>query len=373
MTTPAQPPPGTQQQLDQFLVHAAELYALEQLASKMAVGPLRKQVQGVWRKAAALWVGMFGALDNPATPERHGEYLAAVRKEIAAVEPRVAGPLAEYVDKALAMGVQHAADVIQVRVIKPAAPPVPAAGIPEQQRPEPIRPGRGPRRDWPTVDLDPVLSDTTTAILGSLDPDLQQQLIKAEHAIESVSGDRYSHVTDALVETQKTVTAADRATTVVVNEAANTGSDQLAEKLGAARLWIAERNACVHCLAYAGEVAPAGGSFPVGLTFGKKPLVPWPDPNVLPGCPLHPNCRCRTTPWLGHVEGAPGPSLPEVLKREAQRSILTGWRTETESEGARVDAAARLLRRGTTLPKSVQQRARQAVKRGRFNAIPRRK
>lgn len=371
MTTPAQPPP----ELEQFLTHAAELYALEKLASKTAVGPLRKQVQGVWRKAAALWVSMFGALDNPATPERHGEYLAAVRREIAGVSPDVAGPLAEYVDKALAMGVQHAADEIRVRVTKPAEPPVaaPALGIPGQPRPEPIRPGRGARRDWPTVDLDPALPDTTTAILDRLDRDLQQQLTKAENAIESVSGDLYSDVTDALAETQKTVTVADRAATVVVNEAANAGSDQLAEKLGAARLWIAERNACVHCLAYAGEVAPAGGSFPVGLTFGKKPLVPWPDPNVLPGCPLHPNCRCRTTPWLGHVEGAPGPSLPEVLKREAQRSILTGWRTETESERARVDAAARLLRRGTTLPKSVQQRARQAVKRGRFNAFPRRK
>lgn len=369
MTTPA-PPPATQQRLDQFVTHAAELYALEKLASKTAVGPLRKQVQGVWRAAALLWVQMFGALDNRATPERHGEFLAAVRREIAAVDPRVAEPLAEYVDKALALGVKHAADEVGVRVTKPSGP-TPAAGLPNQARPEPIRPGRGARRDLPTVDLDPVLPGTTTAILDSLDRDLQQQLLKAEHAVESVSGDLYSDVTDALTETQKTVTAADRAATVVVNEAANAGSDQLAERLGAERLWLAERDACVHCLAYAGQVAPVGGSFPVGLTFGDKPLVPWPDPHVLPGCPLHPHCRCRTTPWLGSVPGYTGPDLPAVLKREAERSILTGWRMESESERVRLRAAARALRRGTTLPKSVQQRARQAVKRGRFTTFPR--
>ncbi len=364
MTTPGKPPPPPE--LEQFLTHAAELYALEKLASKTVVGPLRQQVQGVWRAAAALWVTMFGSLDSPASRERHGEFLAAVRQQVAAIRPDVAGRLAEFADRALAMGVQHAADEVGVRIAST------AGEVPSPRPPAPRRPGRGQRRDWPTVDLDPTLADTTTALIGTLDRDLQQQLLHAEHAIESVSGDLYSDVTDALTETQKAVTQADRATTVVVNEAANTGSDQLAEKLGAERLWIAERDACVHCLAYAGQVAPVGGSFPIGLTFGDKPLVPWPNPHFLPGCPLHPHCRCRTTPWLGNVPGYTGPDLPAVLRREAQRSILTGWRMESESQRARLRAAARLLRRGTTLPKSVQARARQAVKRGRFTAFPRR-
>jgi hypothetical protein len=107
------------------------------------------------------------------------------------------------------------------------------------------------------------------------------------------------------------------------------------------------------------------------LTFGKQALVPWPDPEHLDGPELHPHCRCRTTPWLGSAPGYTGPDLPAVLKREAQRSILTGWRMATESERGRLDAAARLLRRGTDLPKSVQARARAAVKRGRFQQFPR--
>lgn len=389
MTSPNQPPP----ELEQFLQHAAELYALEKLASKMAVGPLRKQVQGVWRSAAALWVRMFGGLDNPAIPERHGEYLSAVKRQIAAINPDVAGPLAEYVDKALAMGVRHAAAEVGVHVTTPPGPvkqepATPAEGIStpprparieqidwptvDQPGPAPRRPGHGTRRDWPTVDLDPAMSDTTSTALDTLDRDVKEQLLHAEHAVEQVAGDLYKDVTDALAETQKAVVAADRATTVVVNEAANTGSDQLAAKLGAARLWVAERNACLHCLALSGEVAPPGGHFDGSLTFGKKPLPVWPPGSELESPPRHPNCRCRCTPWLGSAPGYTGPDLPAALKREAQRSILVGWRTETESERARLDAAARLLRRGTTLPKSVQARARTAVKRGSFGEFPRR-
>lgn len=363
MTDPTPPPP----ELEQFLAHAAELYALEKLASKTVVGPLRKQVHGVFRAAAALWVTMFGSLDAPATPERHGEFLAALKQKVAAIDPSVAGPLAEYADKALAMGVRHAADEVGVRVGKRGAEQPTAA----QPIPEPRRPGHGARTDWPTVDVDAALDDATRGVLNAVERDVKQQLLHGEHAIDQVVGTDYKDATDALAETQRAVTTADRATTVVVNGAANTGSDAIAKVLGAARLWIAERNACEHCLAYSGEVAEVDRSFTVGLTFGTKALVPWPEPNYLLCPPLHPHCRCRTTPWLGSVPGYTGPDLPAVLKREAQRSILTGWRMDSESERARLDAAARLLRRGTNLPKSVQARARAAVKRGQFNQFPR--
>jgi len=78
------------------------------------------------------------------------------------------------------------------------------------------------------------------------------------------------------------------------------------------------------------------------------------------------NCRCRCVPYYGHA-GPPGSlTLPEALKREAQRSILKGWSLPSESERVRVAAAERLLARGSNLPKTVQQVARDAVKRGRF-------
>jgi hypothetical protein len=362
------PPPDVQAQLDLFLVHAAELYALERLASKTVVGPLRTQLALVHRRAAALWVTLFGALDARSDPIGMSHLVTQVKRDLRDVDPAVAGRLAEYADKALRMGVRHAGDEIQVRpVIRP-----PESGT-STPPPAPRRPGHGtPRRDWPTVDVDPVLNDTAVKVMATLDADVQAHLAEAERSLDRVGGDTYGAVTDALVPSQKAITTADRATTIVVNKASNSGSDAVSEALDAERLWLAERDACLGCLAYAGQVAPVGESFPIGLTFGRRPITPWPDPHFLDGPELHPHCRCRTTPWLGHVEGAPGPSLPEVLKREAQRSVLKGWRMESEPETARLAAADRLLARGVNAPKSVKNYARTAIKRGHFpsNTVP---
>lgn len=129
-------------------------------------------------------------------------------------------------------------------------------------------------------------------------------------------------------------------------------------------VWRAERDACVHCLAYQGH-ARVGGSYPAGLTFGKKPLST--SPVLMP--PLHPNCRC--TQWVLARDVAQ--AVQESLLREAQRSILRGWSVESESNTVRVDAARRLLAKNPTMPKSVQAYARSAVKAGEFKrgrAIP---
>lgn len=358
MTSPP-PPPDAQAQLDLFLIHAAELYALEKLASKMVVGPLRTQLAQVHRRAAALWVTLFGALDARSDPVGMSHLVTQVKRDLRDVDPAVAERLTEYADKALRMGVQHAGDEIQVRpVIRPADGGASA--------PQP-RPARGtPRRDWPTVDVDPVLDDTAVKVLATLDAEVQAHLAEAEHALERVEGDTYGAVSDAIMPSQKAVTTADRAATLVVNKASNSGADAVSDALDAERLWLAERDACLGCLAYAGQVAKVGESFPIGLTFGKRPITPWPDPHFLDGPELHPYCRCRTTPWLGHALGAPGPSLPEVLMREAQRSVLKGWRMESEPESARLAAADRLLARGVNAPTSVKNYARTAIKRGRF-------
>lgn len=357
-TTDQQQPP----ELDQYLLHAAELYALERLASKIVVGPLRAQLQRVHRAAARLWVATFGSLDAPGDPIRLGSYLAEVKRELAAVDPAVAERLTEYVDRALAMGVKHAADEVGVRVATDRFPV-------SEPRPTPKRPVRASRQDWPMVDIDPVLDDTTRWILAEIDADARKHLAAAERELSKVEGTCYGEVTEALIPSQRAVTAAEQATTTAVNGASNSGIVSVAASLpeeDVQLLWLAERSACVHCLSYAGEVVHLHSSFPVDLTFGAKPLVPWPEPLWLSGPPLHPNCRCRLTVWLGHVEGAPGPSLPEVLKREARRSILKGWSMESESERVRLQAAARLLKRGVNAPKSVLTYAQRAVRKGAF-------
>lgn len=123
-------------------------------------------------------------------------------------------------------------------------------------------------------------------------------------------------------------------------------------------IWRAERNACVHCLAYQGQI-DTGNGYPAGLTFGSKPLST--EPVVQP--PLHPHCRC--TQWI--VERETSTALAQSLKREAERSVLRGWSLPSESETVRIDAARRLLQNGSNLPKSVKQYAERAVKHGEFS------
>lgn len=130
---------------------------------------------------------------------------------------------------------------------------------------------------------------------------------------------------------------------------------------GLSRLWIGERDACLHCLAYFGHIADAGELFPTGLTYARKPLT-----GRLPNPPLHPHCRCRIVVW----DRAWGREYPDALKREAMRSVARGWSLESESNAARLDAAGRLLLRiqGDTkaLPASVQDYAKKSVERGAF-------
>ncbi len=122
-------------------------------------------------------------------------------------------------------------------------------------------------------------------------------------------------------------------------------------------IWRAERDACVHCLAYQGHARMRGG-YPTGLTFGKKPLHK--QRVTMP--PLHPNCRC--TQWLIGRDVAK--RIQEALLREAKRSILRGWSVESESNTVRVDAARRLLAKKPAVPKSVSAYARSAVRSGEF-------
>ncbi len=123
-------------------------------------------------------------------------------------------------------------------------------------------------------------------------------------------------------------------------------------------VWRAERDACVHCLAYQGEI-DNGKGYPAGLTFGKEPLT---NKRVAKP-PLHPNCRC--TQSLVHKDVVV--PLAKSLKREAKRSVLRGWSRPSESESVRLEAAKRLVQSGNTLPKSVNEYARQAIKRGEFS------
>lgn len=128
-------------------------------------------------------------------------------------------------------------------------------------------------------------------------------------------------------------------------------------------VWVAERDACVNCLAYAGRVVQVGDDFPGGLSWDPKQKDSKAK-GVRP--PLHPHCRCRPVPW-DPAWAKPGEvSLPDAVSREAQRSIARGFSLPSESNASRVRALKELLKGNPDLPKTVLERARRDLKNGEF-------
>jgi hypothetical protein len=146
------------------------------------------------------------------------------------------------------------------------------------------------------------------------------------------------------------------------NEGINAGTAQVARAAGLNLVWVAERNACLHCLAHAGWVVAPGNPFPA-VSFdpraGDVREVTWP--------PLHPNCRCECRTY----DGEPGrPSRDRTstdpadrLAAEARRSAVYQWTDHASGLAAR-RAASALLKAGADLPGTVTQRARRALRRG---------
>lgn len=150
-------------------------------------------------------------------------------------------------------------------------------------------------------------------------------------------------------------TSAKRTVTTLVSRAGNAGVIETATRARRTVVWVAETNACVHCLAYSGRTVMAGKAFPAGLSYLES--NPYDAPGKHP--PLHPNCRCT-------LEVLNEPSYATALRREADRSVLRGFSLESESMRVRIEAADRLLASDVSAPKSVISFARKAVKAGKF-------
>lgn len=157
-----------------------------------------------------------------------------------------------------------------------------------------------------------------------------------------------------------------------VNNGINSGTADVARHIGQRTLWVAERNACLHCLAYAGWSTEPDQEFPHGLSFDPRGGLPsfgallWP--------PLHPNCRCRIRLYDGPA-GPPSEDRSRVdpaarLAGEARRSVVYQWSDYASGAAAR-RAATALLADGAGLADSVEKRARAALRAGRAVRRPR--
>lgn len=150
----------------------------------------------------------------------------------------------------------------------------------------------------------------------------------------------------------------------VANEGINAGTAEVARVMNLRLLWMAERNACLHCLGHAGYAVNVGESFPARLSFdpvgSKFDAVSYP--------PLHPNCRCQVQTYEGDAGPPPGDrsSIDPAarLAAEARRSVVYQWTDHASGPAAR-RAAEALLSAGAGLPSSVEKRARVMLKKGR--------
>ena len=317
--------------LEQLFAHADEAEALEHLAAESASSSLRDQLQAISQWLAVRWVQDFGALTAQADPARLPGLLAELRGRISLVQFEPSQQLTYWAERARILGVTQAVAELKL----PLPPALQNAAV-----------GR----------------DTAEAI-DKVAATVADRLARAQRVTRAIRSGTHADVIPAVAVASGAAADVERASRWVTNREVNHGSAQVADALGAGKMWVAERDACLHCIAYSGVIAEPGQHFPSDLTFAAKPLKLMSP--ILDRPPLHPHCRCRITPWLGSDTDY---SLSDALKREARRSVLKGWSLPSESENARLQAADRLLQRGAGLPKSVEQTARRAVRLGHFSS-----
>lgn len=320
MTGPLQLP-------DRMQRHDEQALKFEQQAERDTTAALRLLLAEAARQLAAAYLRTVGDLKTPAPPQARDGLRAAVDRVITALATGLLAELPGLVDqlnKVIAGGLRLGA-------------------------------GTGPGR----VKVDPRPTRALAALVGDIATRLRDDVAAAQRFAAGTDLRRWGDVTTVLAKATQAVNAVAAGTREAANKAINDGARAAAEADGAQVLWIAERNACLTCLAYSGELADPGEPFPAGLTFGKTSTVKVP----ILSPPAHPNCRCRMQPWYGQDEPF-GVPLPSALRREAQRSVLRGD-SDYASRPAKLNAAGQLLAQGTSgLPDSVKLRAQMNVAAG---------
>lgn len=320
---------------------------LELQAVEAVVGGLRRQLERASRQILALYVTLAGGLDQPLPEHLRRSFADAAARIIAAVAFTNRATLQALVQQALAYGAQDATMTGTAAAAALAAQPI---------RPE--------------------LEDWVQQLAGTLAERVFATVAAAQALPHILQPADPKTVMVIIGKLQEAGNLAERDTRWAVNAGYNQSFRDTAERQGVPVVWVAEIDACLHCLAYSGEVAQPGQPFPLDLTYYRDPAgsakpLRHPPGRILWGPPLHPNCRCELDLYLGS-EGYPvmpweteETTIAQALKREAARSVLRGVAGH-ESQPALVRAASALLSRGTSLPVTVQRRARKAIRAGRF-------
>lgn len=318
---------------------AAEAQALEDAVADDATGRTDESLSDVLKAALASWVTTFGALTAPAAGAALTAYLAQVRQATSHATTGLAlrasqaahGALAE----ATALGARHATEFAHT------------AGAALLRPPRTVPPG-----------------DAAQVARGLVES-INEQLRLATRMLSPriIRQTKWRGVVAGLAAARRALSLSRSGIAWCLHRAINDGAAQAIAAMRADRLWVAEPDACVRCLAYAGRLAFADGTFPGGLSM--DPQQAQPDAAPIPGPPQHPNCRCRIVPWRDSWAPPGGSTLPALLQERALRSVAAGRARPSESHAARLRAARGLLVR-RDVPARARRQAQAAVAAGRF-------
>lgn len=321
--------------------HTGEAAALEDRIAAEAVGPADRSLARLIETTLAAWTRAFGGPDRQAAP---GDALrrllaaarAAVRRILGSLGPRATDALTGWLGEAVALGVAQGTAFVTAAT--------------------------GRRRRAPSV---PKPSRTLRDTAGRLADLVNVQRERALNLLGLGEVTRWSHVLTGLGAARAAVSLVRAHVAWTTAAAVGEGLDAVTRAAGTLRLWVAEADACVRCLAYSGRLVRQDEPFPGGLSWDPQQRRLRATP--VPGPPLHPHCRCRTVPW-SEAWPATGTPFPEALRREAERSIGYGRARPSESPAARIRAARELLRTVDDLLPAVEATARRAVRAGQFPA-----
>ncbi|MDH6448187.1 hypothetical protein M2155_000595 [Streptomyces sp. SAI-119] len=318
--------------------HTGQVVDLEKQVADTAVGDSDSQFAQLIARALDAWARTFGGADQPGIlGEGLRRILDAARSVVLrlldALAPRAANAAERALGGALELGVRQGDEFLHA-----------ASGL---------------RNSTSTPRISAALREDARRI-GDL---VSQHRDRALFLLHPARVNRWTHLLAGLGAARSAVSTVRAHISWVINTAVNEGLDAAIRAAAPLRLWVAEADACVRCLAYTGRTAPVGESFPGGLSW---------DPHQrkvrtasVDGPPLHPHCRCRTVPW-SDAWTTSGTPFPLALRLEAHRSLAYGRARPSESRTARLRAARELLRVEHDLLPSVEARARTAVRTGRF-------
>lgn len=320
--------------------HTGEVIDLEDRLAADVLGGSDRAFEDLIRRTLTAWTRAYGGPDQAALP---GDLLrriitaarTAIRRLLDSLADRSPGILHGGLGPALAMGVRQGGEF--------------------------VRAASGRRRRAPRVPgVSRILRDEAHRIRDMV----VERRDRALFLLHPDRVTRWSHMLAGLGAARAALPAVRAHVAWVINTAVQDGWDAVVRATAPLRLWVSEADACVRCLAYTGRTAPVGEPFPGGLSWDPRQRR---RGQGVDGPPLHSHCRCRAVPWSDDWD-ADGMSFPLALQREAHRSLAYGRARPSESRAARLRAVRELLRTVDDLLPAVEDRARTALRAGRFPA-----